>query len=426
MKRWPFALTVTAASLLGCTSLVGVEEFSKVDEEPVAGALDGSSADDGRSDSSLATDAVGTDTGTVVDAKTTTDTSAAADTRVPADTSAVADTWVTTDTGAVADTKVTMDTAGAPDTTPVDADPSCPGVQLISTAAGPTGLALGPSEVLWGRNCGAAEGCAKAGCTGSPTRLTSIPITCATGIAATSNTVFVVDNLSRMYSCTLPGCTSPKSLPFPESGPGYANFRVMSAGGAGAFVIDAGATTTYLAKFPSSGEASCRLGRIPSADVLGIAMVGTRVFVTHGTAPNLALGSFPSNCSGAADGPQPFILPREGLSSLVARVNTLYWTEKSSIVQCDYPPSCTPSTFVSGLDSHPRALAVDSASLYWLTASGIYKCPITGCGAAPTRLSCEGCASDYGVGGRIAGLAVDFSHVYMSCPSTNRVIRVAK
>ena len=161
--------------------------------------------------------------------------------------------------------------------------------------------------------------------------------------------------------------------------------------------------------------------------MLGLAVLGSRLYVTHGSSPNLALGWFPTDCSGGAAGIQAFAPEREGLSSIVAAGTAIYWTEKASIVKCDNPPSCTGATFAGGLDSHPGALASDASSLYWMTAAGIFSCPLSGCVVGPKRLSCEGCPTDdYASSSRMPSLAVDDAYVYAGCPGRGRVIRVAK
>jgi hypothetical protein len=111
---------------------------------------------------------------------------------------------------------------------------------------------------------------------------------------------------------------------------------------------------------------------------------------------------------------------------LVAYNGKLYWSVSTSggpIAQCDLPACATQSNFLTTTVGSVLGMAADSSGLYWMTTSGLYTCPLTGCpGSGPTVITNS-------VADGSKELRVQDSSVYWLTPGTGTdglIYRVAK
>jgi hypothetical protein len=187
------------------------------------------------------------------------------------------------------------------------------------------------------------------------------------------------------------GATSQTSLASFQANSGDVYYQ--NAGGVSNGIFHCSGTTSTCTLVAGGGPGTAH---VPSAsNSLDVA----RVFATDATyvyffesidANNdFSLDRCPNNASCAT--PDVLVASIFSPTILVAYGSKLYWSLSKSgdpIVQCDLPGCATQTNFLTATVGAVLGMAVDASGFYWMTANGIYSCPLTGCPAAgPTVLT---------------------------------------
>jgi hypothetical protein len=195
-------------------------------------------------------------------------------------------------------------------------------------------------------------------------------------------------------------------------------------------------TNVYWSETTTGGVFACPLagcgGSPPSTVMTGlgtgrinrIAVSGGRLFAADGVNDRVVACALP------ACGSSPAIFASNQPGAFFVRVlgSAVYWIDdgnaakNASVFSCALGDTCaTPATIATegGDVWGTMGFAVDATYAYWTDGYRLLRCPLTGCGNAPTVLQSSGTLD-------IAGIAVDASHLYwlsqgslMTCPVPN-------
>jgi hypothetical protein len=93
-----------------------------------------------------------------------------------------------------------------------------------------------------------------------------------------------------------------------------------------------------------------------------------------------------SSLSGAEFSGSQVFSSNESVGAVATNGQSLYWVGSGSINACSAQGSCDPTIIASGL-SDPSAVAATAENVYWMSRDGLFSCPTSGCGMAPSKLA---------------------------------------
>jgi hypothetical protein len=321
----------------------------------------------------------------------------------------------------------------------------CQPASMISALPSTAGYDVGPDGLFYTSN-GTVYGCTQTSCSGTNQRQIGGGFASTSDLVLTRgmtpNQVVFYASPSQpnnwLYACPVTtGCPSSPSQIVGYGAQSQASLRSFQANNGDVYYQNVGMVSAIYHCLGASSSCTLTAGggpgtaHVPSADSsLDVA----RAFATDATYVyffesinsfnDFALDRCPNNASCAT--PDVLVASIFTPTILVAYNGKLYWSQSKSgdpITQCDLPACTTQTNFLAAMIGDPLGMAVDASGVYWMTTSGIYTCPLTGCPAAgPTVVTSS-------ISGGSKELRVQDSSVYWLVPGSGTdgaIYRIAK